>query len=67
MSFQCLKCFHAWDFEDYQCPFCDSCTVDTQSPSKATLKYVFDKTTNPMTYDVVRVDNGVSIWGDEKK
>lgn len=64
MSFQCLKCLEAWEYEDYQCPYCDSATVDTDSLVKPTLEYTFDYKNK--TYDVIRIDTGVSIWKDDQ-
>lgn len=60
VSKECLKCFEAWDYDDYVCPVCDGATVDAESDMEPTLKYVFND-----EYDVIRISTGKSIWGNE--
>jgi len=56
---ECVKCNAVWCFEDYVCPVCDSCAVDSESVKSVTHEYVPIK--NPLIKsnwndcDVIRI------------
>lgn len=74
MSFMCVKCREAWDYEDYTCPCCGSCAVDTESSMPPTLRYEFTddkgkkinpyKATKGFIYDVIRKSTGKSVFDE---
>jgi hypothetical protein len=63
MSFECLKCGEVWNYEDYVCPCCGSCAVDTNSKIPLTLKYKFYEESGE--YDVIRLSSGKSVFDEE--
>jgi hypothetical protein len=64
MSFQCVKCVEAWDFEDYVCPCCGSAAVDPRSRMPLSLKYKFFKKDGKDVYYVIRLSTGKSVFDE---
>ena len=71
MSFECLKCRESWDYEDYACPYCNSCAVDPESTVPLTLRYIFSKNifskdsdSEIQEYDVIRISTGNSVFDE---